>query len=59
MAIEVRVPQMGESIVEAVIGAWRKREGEPVAVGDVLVELETEKSMLRSLLTRLEYSSAS
>lgn len=43
MAIEVRVPQMGESIVEAVIGAWRKREGEPVAVGDVLVELETEK----------------
>ncbi|MCX7624098.1 MAG: 2-oxoglutarate dehydrogenase complex dihydrolipoyllysine-residue succinyltransferase [Thermomicrobium sp.] len=43
MAVEVRVPQMGESIVEAVIGAWRKREGEPVAVGDVLVELETEK----------------
>lgn len=43
MAIEVRVPQMGESIVEAVIGAWRKREGEPVTVGDVLVELETEK----------------
>ncbi len=43
MAIEVRVPQMGESIVEAVIGAWRKREGEAVAVGDVLVELETEK----------------
>lgn len=43
MAIEVRVPQMGESIVEAVIGAWRKREGEPVALGDVLVELETEK----------------
>ncbi|MDW7981838.1 MAG: 2-oxoglutarate dehydrogenase complex dihydrolipoyllysine-residue succinyltransferase [Thermomicrobium sp.] len=43
MSIEVRVPQMGESIVEAVIGAWRKREGEPVAVGDVLVELETEK----------------
>ncbi len=43
MAIEVRVPQMGESIVEAVIGAWRKREGDPVAIGDVLVELETEK----------------
>jgi 2-oxoglutarate dehydrogenase E2 component (dihydrolipoamide succinyltransferase) len=43
MAIEVRVPQMGESIVEAVIGAWRKREGDPVNPGDVLVELETEK----------------
>jgi 2-oxoglutarate dehydrogenase E2 component (dihydrolipoamide succinyltransferase) len=43
MAIEVRVPQMGESIVEAVIGAWRKREGDPVNPGDVLVEFETEK----------------
>lgn len=43
MASEVRVPSMGESIVEAVIGAWRKREGEPVAAGEVLVELETEK----------------
>jgi len=43
MAFEVRVPQMGESIVEAVIGAWRKREGDPVNPGDVLVELETEK----------------
>ncbi|WP_448576931.1 2-oxoglutarate dehydrogenase complex dihydrolipoyllysine-residue succinyltransferase [Thermomicrobium sp.] len=43
MAIEIRVPQMGESIVEAVIGAWRKREGDPVNPGDVLVELETEK----------------
>lgn len=43
MAIEVRVPSMGESIVEAVIGAWRKHEGDPVAPGDVLVELETEK----------------
>jgi 2-oxoglutarate dehydrogenase E2 component (dihydrolipoamide succinyltransferase) len=43
MAIEVRVPQMGESIVEAVIGAWRKHEGDPVNPGDVLVELETEK----------------
>jgi 2-oxoglutarate dehydrogenase E2 component (dihydrolipoamide succinyltransferase) len=43
MAIEVRVPQMGESIFEAVIGAWRKREGDPVNPGDVLVELETEK----------------
>jgi 2-oxoglutarate dehydrogenase E2 component (dihydrolipoamide succinyltransferase) len=43
MAIEVRVPEMGESIVEAVIGNWLKQEGEPVAAGEALVELETEK----------------
>ncbi len=43
MAIEVRVPEMGESIVEAVIGNWLKREGEPVTAGEALVELETEK----------------
>jgi 2-oxoglutarate dehydrogenase E2 component (dihydrolipoamide succinyltransferase) len=43
MSIEVRVPALGESIVEATIAAWRKREGEPVAQGEVLVELETDK----------------
>ena len=43
MAIEVRVPEMGESIVEAVIGNWLKREGDAVSAGEALVELETEK----------------
>ena len=43
MAIEVRVPEMGESIVEAVIGHWLRREGESVVAGEALVELETEK----------------
>ncbi|MBT9259702.1 MAG: 2-oxoglutarate dehydrogenase complex dihydrolipoyllysine-residue succinyltransferase [Clostridiales bacterium] len=43
MAREIKVPAMGESIVEATVGTWHKKEGDPVAVGDVLVELETDK----------------
>ncbi|NWG20061.1 MAG: 2-oxoglutarate dehydrogenase complex dihydrolipoyllysine-residue succinyltransferase [Chloroflexi bacterium] len=43
MAFEIKVPVLGESIVEATVGAWRKHEGEAIATGDVLVELETDK----------------
>jgi 2-oxoglutarate dehydrogenase E2 component (dihydrolipoamide succinyltransferase) len=43
MAVEIRVPALGESIVEATVAAWRKREGERVSQGEVLVELETDK----------------
>jgi len=43
MAIEIRVPTLGESITEATIGRWFKRAGEAVAVDEPLVELETEK----------------
>ncbi len=40
---EVRVPPLGESVAEATIGAWLKKEGELVQAGEPLVELETEK----------------
>jgi 2-oxoglutarate dehydrogenase E2 component (dihydrolipoamide succinyltransferase) len=43
MSIEITVPQLGESIVEATVGQWRKREGETVVAGEPLVELETDK----------------
>ncbi len=43
MALQVVVPQLGESVVEARVGRWLKQEGDTVAVGDPLVELETEK----------------
>jgi 2-oxoglutarate dehydrogenase E2 component (dihydrolipoamide succinyltransferase) len=43
MRTEVRVPTLGESVVDAVVGTWLKKEGEPVSAGDTLVELETEK----------------
>jgi 2-oxoglutarate dehydrogenase E2 component (dihydrolipoamide succinyltransferase) len=37
------VPELGESVVEARVAKWLKNEGDQVAVGDPLVELETEK----------------
>jgi 2-oxoglutarate dehydrogenase E2 component (dihydrolipoamide succinyltransferase) len=40
---KIVVPEMGESVVEARVGRWLKREGEPVAAGDPVVALETEK----------------
>jgi 2-oxoglutarate dehydrogenase E2 component (dihydrolipoamide succinyltransferase) len=40
---KIVVPELGESVVEATVGHWRKNQGDRVAVGDVLVELETEK----------------
>lgn len=43
MAYEIRVPSLGESIVEATVARWLKREGEPVAVSEPVVELETDK----------------
>ena len=43
MSVEIRVPELGESIVDAVVGTWQKHEGDTVQQGDVLVELETDK----------------
>src|SRR6185436_15366961 len=43
MDAEVRVPQLGESIVEAVVGKWNKNEGDAVAVDEPVVVLETDK----------------
>ena len=37
------VPELGESVVEARVARWLKNEGEQVAAGEALVELETEK----------------
>ncbi|MEZ4561805.1 MAG: 2-oxoglutarate dehydrogenase complex dihydrolipoyllysine-residue succinyltransferase [Thermomicrobiales bacterium] len=43
MAVEIRVPPLGESLVDAVVGVWLKQEGDPVSRGESLVELETDK----------------
>ena len=37
------VPELGESVVEARVARWLKKEGDRVEVGEALVELETEK----------------
>jgi 2-oxoglutarate dehydrogenase E2 component (dihydrolipoamide succinyltransferase) len=39
----IKVPPLGESIVEATVSKWLKQEGDAVAPGDTLVELETDK----------------
>ncbi len=43
MAIEIKVPALGESVTEATVGKWLKQAGEAVKVDEPLVELETDK----------------
>jgi 2-oxoglutarate dehydrogenase E2 component (dihydrolipoamide succinyltransferase) len=44
MAIELKVPEVGESITEVVIGTWKKREGDGVALDEPVVEIESDKA---------------
>jgi 2-oxoglutarate decarboxylase len=41
--MDVTLPQMGESVTEGVVGAWRKQVGDEVAAGETLVEIQTDK----------------
>ena len=43
MAVEIRVPTLGESVTEATVATWYKKVGDPVAVDEMLCELETDK----------------
>jgi 2-oxoglutarate dehydrogenase E2 component (dihydrolipoamide succinyltransferase) len=43
VAVNVVVPEVGESIVDARVAKWLRKEGEHVSAGDALVELETDK----------------
>jgi 2-oxoglutarate dehydrogenase E2 component (dihydrolipoamide succinyltransferase) len=43
MAIDIRVPALGESVTEATVAKWLKKPGDSVAVDEPLVELETDK----------------
>ncbi|MFM9011514.1 MAG: 2-oxoglutarate dehydrogenase complex dihydrolipoyllysine-residue succinyltransferase [Planctomycetota bacterium] len=44
MAIELKVPEVGESITEVMVGTWKKREGDAVAADDAVVEIESDKA---------------
>lgn len=44
MKLEVKVPAVGESITEAVIGSWTKKSGEFVKMNEVIMLLETDKA---------------
>jgi len=46
MSIEVSVPNLPESVQDAILMEWRKQPGETVAKGETLVELETDKVVL-------------
>jgi 2-oxoglutarate dehydrogenase E2 component (dihydrolipoamide succinyltransferase) len=41
--IAIKVPPLGESIVEATVSRWAKQPGDPVAAGETVVELDTDK----------------
>src|SRR3979411_1457930 len=41
--LSIKVPPLGESIVEATVSRWLKKEGDAVAAGDTVVELDTDK----------------
>ncbi len=43
MTTEIRVPTLGESVTEAIVGKWFKNAGDAVSVDEPLVELETDK----------------
>ena len=59
--VNIVVPELGESVVEARIARWLKNEGDQVALGEPLVELETEKIDLEvsadraGVLTSIKY----
>jgi 2-oxoglutarate dehydrogenase E2 component (dihydrolipoamide succinyltransferase) len=44
--IEVKVPQLSESVAEATMLTWKKKAGEAVAVDEILIEIETDKVAL-------------
>jgi 2-oxoglutarate dehydrogenase E2 component (dihydrolipoamide succinyltransferase) len=43
MAVEIKVPELGESVTEATVGQWFKKPGDTVNADEPIVELETDK----------------
>src|SRR5690242_11030868 len=44
--IEVKVPQLSESVAEATLLQWKKKPGDAVAMDEILIEIETDKVVL-------------
>jgi 2-oxoglutarate dehydrogenase E2 component (dihydrolipoamide succinyltransferase) len=44
--VEVKVPQLSESVAEATLLQWKKKPGEAVAQDEILIEIETDKVVL-------------
>src|SRR3979409_896299 len=41
--MDVIMPQLGETVEEGTVSAWHKKEGDRVAIDELLVEIETDK----------------
>jgi 2-oxoglutarate dehydrogenase E2 component (dihydrolipoamide succinyltransferase) len=48
MQIEIKVPQLSESVTEATLLAWRKQPGEAAQEGENLIDIETDKVVLET-----------
>src|SRR5438045_5360894 len=44
--VEVKVPELSESVAEATLLQWKKKAGEAVALDEILIEIETDKVVL-------------
>ena len=44
--VEVKVPQLSESVAEATLLQWKKKVGEAVAADEILIDVETDKVVL-------------
>lgn len=44
--IEIKMPRLSDTMEEGAVSVWRKKPGDAVAVGDVLVEIETDKAVM-------------
>ena len=44
--VDVKVPQLSESVAEATLLQWKKRPGEAVAADEIIIEIETDKVVL-------------
>ena len=44
--VEVKVPQLSESVAEATLLQWKKKVGDPIAVDEILIEVETDKVVM-------------
>lgn len=53
MAVAIRMPDLGTTVEECAIQTWRVREGDAVAVGDIIADIETDKAV-----TELECTTA-
>ena len=51
MTVEIKVPMLPESITEAVVAQWHKKQGDFCHEGEVIAELETDKVMLEVVAT--------